>query len=126
MIIGRVVYGFQYGLGVRGSWVSMFDVFWVLFGLLFSVGVFGLMFPLCVCVCVCVCVRARARGLVHLVFLQERKKNILTNVIHVEEMSKVLSTVQNVLSFSNTIRPPSRKCLYLSLARLVLNFLLIL
>ena len=34
----------------------MFDVSWVLFGLLFSVGVFGLRFPLCVCVCVCVCV----------------------------------------------------------------------
>ena len=31
VIIGCVVYGFQYGLGVRGLWVSMFDVFWVLF-----------------------------------------------------------------------------------------------
>jgi len=68
VIIGCVVYGFQYGLGVRGLWVSLFDVFWVLFGVLFSMGVFGLRFPLCVCVCVCVCVR----GLVHLVFLQER------------------------------------------------------
>ena len=56
VIIGCVVYGFQYGLGVRGLWVSMFDVFWVLFKLLFSVGVFGIRCPLCVCVCV----RARA------------------------------------------------------------------
>ena len=48
VIIGCVVCGFQNGLGVRGLWVSMFDVFWVLFG--FSVGVFGLRFPLCVCV----------------------------------------------------------------------------
>ena len=53
VIIGCVVYGFQYGLGVRGLWVSMFNVFWVLFGSLFSVGVFDLRFPLCVCVCVC-------------------------------------------------------------------------
>jgi len=51
VMIGCVVYGFQYGLGVRGLWVSMFDIFWVLFGLLFSVGVFGLRFPLCVYVC---------------------------------------------------------------------------
>jgi len=31
VIIGCVVYGFQYGLCVRGLWVSMFDVFWFLF-----------------------------------------------------------------------------------------------
>jgi len=30
-------------------WVSVFDIFWVLVGLLFSVGFFGLRFPLCVC-----------------------------------------------------------------------------
>ena len=46
-------------------------------GLLFSVGFFGLRFPLCVCVCARA--RARARGLVHLVFLQE-SKNTLTNM----------------------------------------------
>jgi len=27
VIIGCVVYGFPYGLGKRGLWVSMFDVF---------------------------------------------------------------------------------------------------
>ena len=32
VIIGCVVCGFQYGLGVLGLWVSMFDVFWFLFG----------------------------------------------------------------------------------------------
>jgi len=72
VIIGRVVYGFQYGLGVRGLWVSIFDVFWVLFGLLFSVGVFWPQVPI-----VFVC----ARGLVHLVFLQERKKSLNKIVI---------------------------------------------
>jgi len=46
-VIGWVVFGFKYGLGVRGLWVSMLDVFWVIFGLLFSVGVFGLRFQLC-------------------------------------------------------------------------------
>ena len=40
-------------VGVRGLWVSMFYVFWVLFGLLFSVGVFWLQVSI-VCVCVCV------------------------------------------------------------------------
>jgi hypothetical protein len=60
---------------LRGLWDSMFDVFWVLFGL-FSVGVF---WPQVSIVCVCVCVCPRARGLAHLVFLQERT-NILTNV----------------------------------------------
>jgi len=49
----------------------MFDVFWVLFGVVvLGGGVFGLRYPLCVCVCVCVCVRSLA----HLAYLQERKK----------------------------------------------------
>jgi len=49
----------------------MFDVFWVLFGVVvLGGGFFGLRFPLCVCVCVCVCVCARAwlgvTGMTHL------------------------------------------------------------
>ena len=55
------------GLGVRGLWVSMFDVFWVLFGVVLDGGFFGLRFPLCVCVFVCVCVCARS--LAHLVYI---------------------------------------------------------
>jgi len=52
-----------YGLGVRGLWVSMFDVFWVLFGVVVVLGgVFGLRFPMRVCLCVCVCASARARA----------------------------------------------------------------
>ena len=55
VIIGCVVYGIQLGWGVRGLWVSMFDVFWVLFGVVvLGGGFFGPRFPLCVCV------RARA------------------------------------------------------------------
>jgi len=74
------------GLGVRGLCVSVFDVFWVLFGLFFSVRVFGLRFPfvcvcvcLCVCVCVCLCarVRGRARGLAHFMYPQEKKSKIV-------------------------------------------------
>jgi len=56
----------------------MFDVFWVLFGVVVLGGGFWPQVSI-VCVCVCVCVRARARGLAHLVFLQERK-DILINV----------------------------------------------
>jgi len=68
VIIGCVVYGFQCGLGVRCLCVRIFDVFWILFGLLFSVGIFWPQVSIvCVRVCVCVC------GLVHVVFLQERK-----------------------------------------------------
>jgi len=55
VIISCVVYGKNW-VGVRSYWVSMFDVFWVLSGLLSSVGFFGFRFPMCVCVCVCVCV----------------------------------------------------------------------
>ena len=64
---------------MRGLWVSVFDVFWVLFfGVVVVLGGGFLVSGFhCVCVCVCVCVRAR--GLAHLVYLQERK-NILTNV----------------------------------------------
>jgi len=59
VIIGCVVYGIHLGLRVCGLWVSMFDVFWVLFGVVFlGGGFFGLTYPLCVCVCVCVCVCA--------------------------------------------------------------------
>ena len=61
----------------------MFDVFWVLIGVVVLGGGFlaSVFHRVCVrvCVCVCVCVRARARGLAHLVYLQERK-NISTNV----------------------------------------------
>ena len=56
----------------------MFDVFWVLLGLLFSVGVSGLRFAFCVCVCVCV--RAGARVAWCSLYFYRRKKNILTNV----------------------------------------------
>ena len=56
VIIGRVVYGFQYGLGVSGLWVSMYDVFWVLFGVVVLDGGFGLRFPLCVCARVACCI----------------------------------------------------------------------
>jgi len=60
-------------------WVSMFDVFWVLFGVIvLSGGFFGLRFPLCVCVC--------THGLAHLAYLQERK-NILTNVKECREVN---------------------------------------
>ena len=55
VIIGCVVYGFQYGLGVRGLWVSMFDVFWVLFGVVVLGGGF---WPQVSILCVCVCVHA--------------------------------------------------------------------
>jgi len=58
---------YSIGLGVHGLWVSMFDVFWVLFGVVFlGGGYFGLRYPL-----LCVCVRSLA----HLVYLQERKKH---------------------------------------------------
>jgi len=50
VIIGCVVYGFQYGLGVRGLWVSIFDVFWVLFGVVVLGGVF---WPQVSIVCLC-------------------------------------------------------------------------
>jgi len=41
---------YSIGLGVRGLWVSIFDVFWVLFGVVvLGGGFFGLRFPLCVC-----------------------------------------------------------------------------
>ena len=40
------------GLGVRGLWVSMFDVFWVLFGV---VVLGGGSWPQVSIVCVCVC-----------------------------------------------------------------------
>jgi len=68
---------YSIGLGVPGLWVSMFDVFWVLFGDVVLGGFFfGLRFPLFVCVCVCVCVRAwlGAFG------VSSGDKNILTNV----------------------------------------------
>ena len=57
-------------VGGRCLWVSMFDVFRVLFG---DVVLSGGFWPQVSIACVCV------RGLAHLVYLQERK-NILTNV----------------------------------------------
>ena len=44
---------------MRDLWVSMFEVFWVLFGVVVLGGVFLASGFHCVCVCVC----ARARGL---------------------------------------------------------------
>jgi len=64
---------------MRGLWVGMFDVFWVVFGVVVLGGAFLASGFHCVCVCVCVCVRVYVRGLVHLVYLQE-KKNSLTDV----------------------------------------------
>ena len=74
---------YSVGLGVRGLWVSMFDVFWVPFGVVvlgggfFASGFHCVSVCVCVCVsvyvCVCVCARARARSMAHLVYLQERK-----------------------------------------------------
>ena len=44
-----------------GLWVSVFGVFWVLFGVVVLSGGFGPQVSIvCVCVCVCVCVRACA------------------------------------------------------------------
>jgi len=72
VMIGCVVYGFQYGLGcvVCGLVCSTPSGFSS--GCCSRWGVFGLTFSLCVCVRARA--RARARGLVQLVFLQERKK----------------------------------------------------
>ena len=64
------------GLGVRGSWVSMFDVFWVLFGVLVLGGGFFFLASGFHCVCVCVCVQVVWR----IWCIYRRKKNILTNV----------------------------------------------
>jgi len=44
------------GLGVRGLWVSVFDVLWVVFGVVVLGGGF---WPQVSIVCVCVCARAR-------------------------------------------------------------------
>ena len=55
---------------MRGLWVSVFGVLWVLFGVVVLSGGF---WPQVSFVCVC------AHGMAHLVYLQERK-NILTNV----------------------------------------------
>ena len=43
---------YSIGLGVRGLWVSMFDVFWVLFGGVVLGGGFLASGFHCVCVCV--------------------------------------------------------------------------
>jgi len=42
---------FSIGLGVRGLWVSMFDVFWVLFGAVLGGGFWPQVSVVCVCVC---------------------------------------------------------------------------
>jgi len=62
------------GWGVRGLLVCLTYSHFSS-GLLFSAG-FCLGFPFCVCVCVCACVH----GLVHLVFLWERKNKYVINV----------------------------------------------
>jgi len=63
VIICCVVYGFRYGLGVRGLLVCSTSSGFCS-GCCSRWGFFGLRFPLCVCVfvCVCVCVCARARA----------------------------------------------------------------
>jgi len=71
VIIGCVAYGIQFGLGCVVCGVSMFDVFWVLFGVVLGGGFVASGFH-----CVCVCVRAR--GMAHLVYLKEKKN--LANV----------------------------------------------
>ena len=53
VIMGCVVYGIQLGWG---AWFSIFDVFWVLFGVVVLSGGFLASGCHCVCVCVCVCV----------------------------------------------------------------------
>jgi len=45
---------YSVGLGVRGLWVSVFDVLWVLFGVVVLGGGFLASGIHCVCVCVCV------------------------------------------------------------------------
>ena len=54
---------YSIGLGVRGLWVSTFDVFWVLLGVVVLGGVFfGPQVSsarACACACVCVCVAWR-------------------------------------------------------------------
>ena len=47
-------------------------------GLLFSVGVYGHKFPICVCVCVCAC--ARVRVALRIWYFHRRGKKILMNV----------------------------------------------
>ena len=76
VIIGCVVYCIQLGWGCVVSVLVCSTPSGFSSGLLFSVGAFGLRFPLCVCVCVCVCVCAwlGAFG------VSTGEKNILTNV----------------------------------------------
>jgi len=53
---------FSTWVGVRGLWVGMFDVFWVLFGVVVLGGDFLPQVSIvCVCVCVCVCARVAWR-----------------------------------------------------------------
>jgi len=75
VIIGCVVYG----LGVRGLWGSVFEVFWVLFRVVVLGGGF---WPHVSVVRACVCVR----GFAHLVFLQEIN-NFLTDVKECREVN---------------------------------------
>ena len=60
-----------YWVGVRGLWVSVFKVFWILFGVVVLGGGF---WPQVSIVCVCVCVWLGAFG------VSTGEKNILTNV----------------------------------------------
>jgi len=53
---------YSIGLGVHGLWVSMFDVLWVLFGVVVLRGVFVASGFHSVCVCVCVCTWLGAFG----------------------------------------------------------------
>jgi len=76
VIIGCVVYGFQYGLGVHDLWVSMFDIFWVLFEVVVLGGGFWPQVSI-----VCVCVRARVA---HLHTGRSRTENIIPDAVLIQ------------------------------------------
>ena len=62
----------------------MFDVFWVLFGVVvLGGGFFALGYPLCVCVC------ARAHVAWRIWCIYRREKNILTNEKSYDSLSRV-------------------------------------
>ena len=69
---------YSVGLGVRGLWVSVFDIFWVLFRVVVLGRVFWLQVSI---VCVCVCVSGvRVRAWLGAFGVSSGDKNILTNV----------------------------------------------
>jgi len=54
---------FNMGWGVRALWVSMFGVFWFLFGVVLDGCFWPQVSVVCVCVCVCVCTWLDAFGI---------------------------------------------------------------